>query len=135
MRIRCIIELLTFDSGSAGIRSDDQESTKMLGLIIKTFNRNSLIFGDVLQNSQGFIGFVYQANGYIEFNINLPQLKISSCNFNLSDYFCQNCIEESCIDDCCNHTKSTNKRRTQGSYYIIVNNVQTNVNNCPTYLT
>ena len=135
MRIRCIIELLTFDSGSAGIRSDDQESTKMLGLIIKTFKRNSLIFGDVLQNSQGFIGFVYQANGYIEFNINLPQLKISSCNFNLSDYFCQNCIEESCIDDCCNHTKSTNKRRTQGSYYIIVNNVQTNVNNCPTYYT
>ena len=135
MRIRCIIELLTFDSGSAGIRSDDQESTKMLGLIIKTFKRNSLIFGDVLQNSQGFIGFVYQANGYIEFNINLPQLKISSCNFNLSDYFCQNCIEESCIDDCCNHTKSTNRRRTQGSYYIIVNNVQTNVNNCPTYYT
>ena len=137
MRIRCIIEFFTFDSGVAALSSDDQESTRVFRLIIKTFknNMNSLVFGDFLQNSQGFIGFIYQANGYIDSKINLPQLNISSCSFDLSDYSCQKCTQESCINDCCNHTNSTNTRRNQSNYYIIVNNIQINLNNCPTYYT
>ena len=76
MRIRCIIEFFTFDSGVAALSSDDQESTRVFRLIIKTFknNMNSLVFGDFLQNSQGFIGFIYQANGYIDSKLTFHSL-------------------------------------------------------------
>ena len=133
MRISCKIDFSSYDFGVAALILDDQESR----ITIENSNipykntKNQLIFGDFLQNNQGFIGFIYQVSGFIDLQLNLPHLEISDCNINFLDSSCESCNQESCIEDCCS-SKLGKKRRNQ-SYYLEINNTQFTVTTCPTY--
>ena len=133
MRIRCFIDFDYLSSGITGLLSDDKESKISIEndrIPYKNF-RNQLIFGNFLHDDQGFIGFIYQARGYIDLNINLPQLEILDCNINLLKSSYENCNKESCIEECCNHQQSPRRRRYLN--YIEINNTQFSVTTCPTY--
>ena len=127
------IDFSSYDFGVAALILDDQESwIKIKNLNIPYKNtKNQLIFGDFLQNNQGFIGFIYQVSGFIDLQLNLPHLEISDCNINFLDSSCESCNQESCIEDCCS-SKLGKKRRNQ-SYYLEINNTQFTVTTCPTY--
>ena len=133
MRIRFEIEFFSHGLGSAGLFSDDFESKSEFEFSNIPFknNRNQLIFGDFLQNEQGFIGFIYQVNGYIDFDLILPQFEISNCNNFFLDNLCKNCNQEECIEECCNDSKSTKSRRYLA--YMTLNDTNFTVTSCPTY--
>ena len=133
MRVRCLIDFFSYSSGISALISDDGESKAIIENAEIPYKNdwNQLIFGDFLQNDQVFVRLFYQASGYIDLNINLPQFEISDCNINLLESSYENCSQESCIEECCNHQKSQLRRRYLT--YIQINDTEYTVTTCPTY--
>ena len=70
--------------GFVSLITDDYESKTIFenGAIPYKNNRNHLIFGDFLENNEGFIGFIYQVSGYSFLITNQPHLELPDCNKN-----------------------------------------------------
>ena len=133
MRIRFQLEFFSYDLGSVYLISDEFDSKTTFEYFDIPYknNKNQLVFGDFLQNRKGFIGFIYQVTGYIDFDIILPQFQILDCKNFVLEKSCKDCDQEDCIDNCCDESKSTKTRRHLT--YITVNDTNFTVTSCPTY--